>query len=45
MPDPQPLAIFENVYAEPNTLLDREREQYAAYLNSFDGEFGGEEAR
>jgi pyruvate dehydrogenase E1 component alpha subunit len=38
MPDPQPLAIFENVYAGPNTLLDAEREQYAAYLNSFDGE-------
>ena len=38
MPDPQPLAIFENVYAGPNTLLDAEREQYAAYLDSFDGE-------
>ncbi len=41
MPDPQPLAIFENVYAEPHTLLDTEREQYAAYLDSF----AGEEAR
>jgi pyruvate dehydrogenase E1 component alpha subunit len=38
MPDPQPLAIFENVYAEPHTLLDTEREQYAAYLDSFTGE-------
>ena len=37
MPDPQPLAIFENVYAGPNTLLDTEREQYAAYLDSFEG--------
>jgi pyruvate dehydrogenase E1 component alpha subunit len=38
MPDPQPLAIIENVYAGPNSLLDTEREQYAAYLDSFDGE-------
>ena len=35
MPDPQPLAMFENVYAEPNTLLDSERAQYAAYLDTF----------
>ncbi len=35
MPDPQPLAIFENVYAEPNALVDAEREQYAAYLDTF----------
>jgi 2-oxoisovalerate dehydrogenase E1 component subunit alpha len=41
MPDPRPLAIFENVYAGPNMLLDAEREQYAAYLDSF----AGEEAR
>ncbi len=38
MPDPGPLAIFENVYAGPNALLDAEREQYAAYLDSFAGE-------
>jgi pyruvate dehydrogenase E1 component alpha subunit len=38
MPDPGPLAIFENVYAEPNSLLESEREQYAAYLDSFTGE-------
>jgi pyruvate dehydrogenase E1 component alpha subunit len=38
MPDPGPLAIFENVYAEPNSLLQSEREQYAAYLDSFTGE-------
>jgi 2-oxoisovalerate dehydrogenase E1 component alpha subunit len=36
MPDPQPLAMFENVYAEPNALLDKERAQYAAYLDTFD---------
>jgi pyruvate dehydrogenase E1 component alpha subunit len=35
MPDPEPLAMFENVYAEPNALLAAEREQFAAYLDSF----------
>ena len=38
MPDPQPLAIFENIYSEPNALLDAEREQFAAYLDSFEAE-------
>jgi 2-oxoisovalerate dehydrogenase E1 component alpha subunit len=38
MPDPQPLAIFENVYAEPNALLEAEREQFASYLDTFVGE-------
>jgi 2-oxoisovalerate dehydrogenase E1 component alpha subunit len=35
MPDPAPLAMFENVYCEPTALLREEREQYAAYLDSF----------
>jgi pyruvate dehydrogenase E1 component alpha subunit len=35
MPDPQPLSIFENVYAEPNALIEHERDQFAAYLSSF----------
>ena len=35
MPDPEPLAIFENVYCEPTSLLRAERDQYAAYLDSF----------
>ncbi len=35
MPDPDPLTIFENVYAEPNLLLESERDQFAAYLESF----------
>ncbi len=35
MPDPQPTAMFENIYAEPNALLQAEREQFAAYLDSF----------
>ena len=38
MPDPAPMAIFENVYAEPNALLAAEREQFAAYLDSFEPE-------
>ncbi|MGP8000351.1 MAG: pyruvate dehydrogenase (acetyl-transferring) E1 component subunit alpha [Streptosporangiaceae bacterium] len=35
MPDPQPLAMFENVYAERSALLDSERAEYAAYLDTF----------
>jgi 2-oxoisovalerate dehydrogenase E1 component alpha subunit len=36
MPDPPPLAIFDNVYAEPTSILREEREQYAAYLDTFE---------
>ena len=36
MADPPPLSIFENVYAEPTAILREEREQYAAYLDSFE---------
>jgi 2-oxoisovalerate dehydrogenase E1 component subunit alpha len=35
MPDPQPLSMFDNIYAEPSALLRAEREQYAAYLDTF----------
>jgi len=35
MPDPDPLSMFDNIYAEPNALLDDERAQLAAYLSSF----------
>jgi 2-oxoisovalerate dehydrogenase E1 component alpha subunit len=35
MPDPPPLAIFDNVYTGPDAIVDAEREQYAAYLDSF----------
>jgi len=38
MPDPAPLSMFDNAYAEPTALLREEREQYAAYLDSFVGE-------
>jgi len=37
MPDPHALSIFENVYAEEHPLLVEEREQFAAYLDTFDG--------
>jgi 2-oxoisovalerate dehydrogenase E1 component subunit alpha len=42
MPDPGPLQMFENVYAEPHPLLDIERRQYAAYLSSFADEEAGQ---
>ena len=38
MPDPPPLAIFDHVYAEPTAILRAERDQFAAYLDTFDGE-------
>jgi len=39
MADPPPLSIFDHVYAEPSPLtsiLRAERDQYAAYLDSFE---------
>jgi 2-oxoisovalerate dehydrogenase E1 component subunit alpha len=41
MPDPPVLSLFDDVYAEPTAIVRAEREQYAAYLNSFE-ELGGE---
>ena len=38
MQDPKPMTIFENAYAEPNSQVERERGQFAAYLESFAGE-------
>jgi pyruvate dehydrogenase E1 component alpha subunit len=38
MPDPEPLSIFDNIYCEPSALLDAERAQFAAYLDSFEAE-------
>jgi 2-oxoisovalerate dehydrogenase E1 component alpha subunit len=35
LPDPDPLSLFDNVYAEGSALLDEEREQMASYLSSF----------
>ena len=36
MADPAPLSLFDHVYAEPTALLTEEREQYAAYLDTFE---------
>jgi 2-oxoisovalerate dehydrogenase E1 component alpha subunit len=44
MPDPAPLSIFDEVYSEPTSILREEREQYAAYLDSFAGENTSEDA-
>jgi pyruvate dehydrogenase E1 component alpha subunit len=35
MPDPAPLSMFEHVYADPQSILDAERDSFAAYLDSF----------
>lgn len=35
MPDPDHLAIFENVYADGHALVDEERAQFLAYQASF----------
>jgi pyruvate dehydrogenase E1 component alpha subunit len=37
MPDPAPVSMFDNVYAEGSALVDAEREQFAAYFASFEG--------
>ncbi|MDI3384763.1 pyruvate dehydrogenase (acetyl-transferring) E1 component subunit alpha [Streptomyces sp. B-S-A8] len=35
MTDPDPMSIFENVYADGSALVDEERAQFAAYQASF----------
>jgi 2-oxoisovalerate dehydrogenase E1 component alpha subunit len=37
MPDPEPLALFDNVYAHGSPELDVQRERFAQYLASFEG--------
>jgi pyruvate dehydrogenase E1 component alpha subunit len=36
IPDPAPLTVFDHVYAEPNSHLDRQRDHYTRYLAMFD---------
>jgi 2-oxoisovalerate dehydrogenase E1 component subunit alpha len=36
IPDPEPMSVFDHVYAEPNTHLARQRDHYARYLAMFD---------
>jgi pyruvate dehydrogenase E1 component alpha subunit len=35
--DPEPLTVFDNVFATPNSWVDRQKSQYAAYLGTFGG--------
>jgi 2-oxoisovalerate dehydrogenase E1 component alpha subunit len=37
LPDPDPISLFDHVYAGGSSLLDEEREQMASYLASFEG--------
>jgi 2-oxoisovalerate dehydrogenase E1 component alpha subunit len=37
LPDPDPLTLFDHVYAGGSSLLDEEREQLSSYLASFEG--------
>jgi len=37
LPEPAALTVFDNVYAEPHAGLDRQRREYSAYLDMFDG--------
>ena len=37
MPDPEPLSLFDHIYAERHPILEEEREQFAAYLDTFEG--------
>lgn len=38
--DPDPLTVFDNVYAEPHTGLSRQRDHYSRYLRTFVGSDG-----
>jgi pyruvate dehydrogenase E1 component alpha subunit len=35
--DPAPMTIFDNVYAEPHSGLERQKREYAAYLSYIEG--------
>lgn len=38
--DPDPLTVFDNVYAEPHTGITRQRDHYSRYLRTFVGSDG-----
>jgi 2-oxoisovalerate dehydrogenase E1 component alpha subunit len=44
MPDPEPLSVFDHVYASRNATLERQKTQYSAYLASFENEPAPESA-
>jgi 2-oxoisovalerate dehydrogenase E1 component alpha subunit len=35
--DPEPLSVFDNVYAEPHSGLERQKREFAAYLSYIEG--------
>lgn len=35
--EPTPMSMFDNVYAEPHSLIEEERLQFATYLESYEG--------
>lgn len=35
MEDPEPITVFDDVYAEPHSELERQRDEYARYLEGF----------
>ncbi|MGJ4843123.1 MULTISPECIES: pyruvate dehydrogenase (acetyl-transferring) E1 component subunit alpha [unclassified Leifsonia] len=37
LPDPDPMTVFDNVYAEAHTGIARERDHYSRYLRTFVG--------
>ncbi len=41
LPDPDPLSLFDHVYAQGSMLLDQERAEFADYLASFADAHGG----
>ena len=38
MPNPEPDTMFDHAYREPHPLVDEEREWFAGYRASFEGE-------
>ena len=42
IPDPEPMSVFDHVYAEPNSHLERQKDRYARYLGMFADEDGGD---
>ncbi|MCU1444146.1 MAG: pdhA [Cryobacterium sp.] len=44
LPDPEPLSVFDHVYATRNATLERQKTQYSAYLASFENEPAPESA-
>jgi 2-oxoisovalerate dehydrogenase E1 component alpha subunit len=36
--DPAPMSVFDNVYAEPHSGLERQKREFAAYLSYIEGQ-------